>query len=90
MPKFIIEREIPGAGGLSPQELKEISTQSNGVLKDLGAKIQWRESFVTADKIYCVYISANEELIKQHANSCKIPANKISEIITIIDPATAE
>lgn len=90
MPKYIIEREIPGAGKLSSKELKEISSQSNSVLKEIGHKIQWRESYVTADKIYCVYISANEELIKQHANSCKFPANKISEIITIIDPATAE
>jgi hypothetical protein len=90
LPKYLIEREIPGAGKLSPAELKGVSQTSCGVLKNLGPQIQWVESYVTADKIYCVYISPNEEMIREHAKQGGFPANKISEIKTMIDPTTAE
>ncbi|MGA2696139.1 MAG: DUF4242 domain-containing protein [Terriglobales bacterium] len=90
MPKYLIEREIPGAGKLSPAELQGVSQASCGVLKNLGPQIQWVESYVTADKIYCVYISPNEEMIREHAKQGGFPANKISEIKTMIDPKTAE
>jgi hypothetical protein len=90
MPKFVIEREIPGAGKLSAQELQGISGKSCSVLKDLGPQIQWLHSYVTGDKIYCVYIAPNEELVREHAKRGGFPANKISKISTIIDPTTAE
>ncbi len=90
MPKYLIEREIPGAGKLSPAELQGVSQTSCGVLKNLGPQIQWVESYVTADKVYCVYISPNEEMIREHAKQGGFPANKISEIKTMIDPTTAE
>ena len=90
MPKFVIEREIPGAGKLSPQELQGISGKSCSVLKDLGPQIQWLHSYVTGDKIYCVYIAPSEELVREHAKRGGFPANKISKISTIIDPTTAE
>jgi hypothetical protein len=90
MPKYVIERELPGAGKLSPQEIRGISQKSNQVLEALGPQIQWVESYVTDDKIYCVYISPNEELIKKHAQQGGFPANKISEIKRTIDPTTAE
>jgi len=90
MPKFVIEREIPGAGALTPEQLKGISQTSCGVLNKLGPQIQWVESFVTGDKIYCVYIAPNEELIKEHAQQGGFPANKISKIINTISPVTAE
>lgn len=90
MPKYIIERDVPGAGKSTSQELKEISQRSNGVLSGLGSAIQWRESYVTDNKMYCIYIAPNEEMIIKHAKECEIPADKISRIITIIDPATAE
>ena len=90
MPKFVIEREIPGAGSLSPQELKVISQTSCGVLRDLGPGIQWVQSYVTGDKVYCVYIAPGEELIREHAQRGGFPANRISEIKSIIDPTTAE
>jgi hypothetical protein len=90
MPKFLIEREIPGAGNLSPQELQGISQKSCGVLKNMGPQIQWLESYVTGDKIYCVYIAPNEEMIREHASQGGFPANRISEIKRIIDPTTAE
>ena len=90
MPKYLIEREIPGAGSLSAAELKGISQKSCGVLNSLGSQIQWLESYVTGDKIYCVYIAPSEELVREHAKRGGFPANKISKIATIIDPTTAE
>jgi len=90
MPKYVIEREIPGAGNLSPQELQGISEKSCSVLQNLGPRIQWLHSYVTGDKIYCVYIAPNEEMIREHANQGGFPANRISEIKTTIDPTTAE
>jgi hypothetical protein len=90
MPKYVIEREIPGAGNLSPQELQGISQKSCSVLRNLGPEIQWLHSYVTGDKIYCVYIAPNEEMIREHASQGGFPANRISEIKTVIDPTTAE
>jgi len=90
MPKYLIEREIPGAGKLSPDQLKAISQKSCGVLNSLGPQIQWIHSYVTGDKIYCVYRSPNEALVREHASQGGFPANKISEITSIIDTTTAE
>ena len=90
MPKYIIEREIPGAGDMSPQELQAVSQKSCSVLQNLGPQIQWLHSYVTGDKIYCVYIAPNEELIREHAQQGGFPANRISEIKSVIDPTTAE
>lgn len=90
MPKYVIEREIPGAGKLSAAELQAISQKSCGVLQKLGPQIQWVESFVTGDKIYCVYIAPNEELVREHARQGGFPANRVSEIKRMIDPTTAE
>jgi hypothetical protein len=90
MPKYVIEREIPGAGNFSPQQLQGISQKSCSVLQNLGPQIQWIESYVTPDKIYCVYIAPSEDMIRAHAQQGGFPANKISAIKTIIDPTTAE
>ncbi len=90
MPKYIIEREIPGAGSLSAQQLQGISQKSCSVLSDIGPKIQWLESYVTADKIYCVYIAPDEATVREHAEKGEFPANRISQVQTIIDPTTAE
>jgi hypothetical protein len=90
MPKYVIERELPGAGKLSDQEIKGISNKSCQVLSQLGPQIQWVESFVTDDKIYCVYISPNKEMIEKHAAEGGFPANKISEVKRIIDPTSSE
>jgi hypothetical protein len=90
MPKFVIEREIPGAGKLTAQQLKDISQTSCGVIKKLGPKIQWIQSYVTTDKIYCVYIAPNEEMVREHAKLGGFPANSVSQVSTIIDPITAE
>jgi Protein of unknown function (DUF4242) len=90
MPKYVIEREIPGAGDLTPEQLKGISQTSCGVLRKLGPEIQWIHSYVTGDKIYCVYYATNEELVREHAKQGGFPANRVSEIKSIIDPATAE
>lgn len=90
MPKYLIEREIPGAGKLSAAELQGISQKSCGVLHEMGPQIQWVHSHVTADKIYCVYIAPNEEAVREHAKRGGFPANRISEITATIDPATAE
>ena len=90
MPKYIIEREIPGAGKLSAPELKAISQKSCGVLNKLGPQIQWVQSYVTGDKVYCVYVAPNERLIREHAQQGGFPANRISEVNTVIDPTTAE
>jgi len=90
MPKYVIEREIPGAGNLSDEQLKAISQTSCGVLNKMGPQIQWVNSYVTTDKIYCVYIAPNEEMVREHASQGGFPANSISEISRIIDPTTAE
>jgi hypothetical protein len=90
MPKYLIEREIPGAGKLTTAELQGISAKSCGVLRDLGPTIQWVESYVTDDKIYCVYIAPNEALVREHAKQGGFPANKVSEVRTMIDPTTSE
>lgn len=89
MHKFVIERELPGAGSLNAETLRGISQKSCGVLKELGSEIQWVESFVTDDKIYCVYLAPSEELIREHAKRGGFPANRISQVKTIIDPTTA-
>jgi hypothetical protein len=90
MPKYIIEREIAGAGKLTPAELHSISQKSCGVLKKLGPQIQWVESYVTDDKIYCVYIAPNEAMVREHAKQGGFPANRVSKIQSMIDPTTAE
>jgi len=90
MPKYVIEREIPGAGSLSAEELQGVSQTSCNVLNGLGTQIQWLQSYVTNDKIYCVYIAPNKEMIREHAERGGFPANSISEVKTIIDPTTAE
>jgi hypothetical protein len=90
MPKFVIERDLPGAGKLSPQELNAISQKSCSVLGKLGPQIQWLQSYVTGDKIYCVYIAPDEKLVRQHAEMGGFPANRISRVVTVIDPTTAE
>ena len=90
MPKYVIEREIPGAGKMSPQDLQGASQKSCGVLRTLGPEIQWVQSYVTDDKLYCVYIAPNEDIIREHASQGGFPANRISEIKSVIDPTTAE
>jgi hypothetical protein len=90
MPKYVIEREIPGAGKLTPQDLKSISQKSCSVLGKLGPQIQWVQSYVTDDKVYCVYIAPNKELVLEHARQGGFPANSVSEVKTLIDPTTAE
>lgn len=90
MPKYLIEREIPGAGALSPAELRGISQASCGVLSNLGPSIQWVQSYVTGDKVYCVYIAPNEEMVLEHARQGGFPANRVSQVTTVIDPTTAE
>ena len=90
MPKYVIERELPGAGDLSAEELQGISRTSCNVLNDMGPRIQWVQSQVTDDKIYCTYIAPSEDMIRQHAEQGGFPANKVSEVRSIIDPTTAE
>ncbi len=90
MPKYVIEREIPGAGNMTPRDLQGVSQTSCGVLQKLGPQIQWLHSYVTGDKIYCVYIAPSEDLIREHAQQGGFPANRISEIKSVIDPTTAE
>ena len=90
MPKYVIEREIPGAGKLTAADLQGIAAKSCGVLRNLGPSIQWLESHVTDDKIYCVYIAPNEALVREHARQGGFPANKVSEVRASIDPTTAE
>lgn len=90
MPRYVIERNIPNAGRLSAAELHAISQKSCGVLRDLGPQIQWLESYVTADRIYCVYIAPDEQTIREHAQRGGFPADRISEVTSIIDPTTAE
>lgn len=90
MPKFVIEREIPGAGKMTSGDLKTISKKSCGVLSSMGPSVQWIHSYVTGDKIYCVYRATDESLVRRHAELGGFPANKISRVMTIIDPETAE
>jgi hypothetical protein len=90
MPKYVIEREIPGAGQISPQDMQAISQKSCSVLSELGPQIQWVESYVTDDKIYCVYIAPNKEMVLEHAKRGGFPANSVAEVKRMIDPTTAE
>jgi hypothetical protein len=90
MPKYVIERDIPGAGNLSPQQIKAISQTSCGVLRNLGPQIQWIQSYVTGDRIYCVYIAPSEETVREHARQGGFPANRVSEVKFMMDPTTAE
>jgi len=90
MPKFVIERELPGAGKLSQQELRGVAQKSCGVIEKLGPQIQWVESFVTDDKIYCIYLAPNEELVREHARQGGFPANRISRVRSMMDPTTAD
>lgn len=90
MPQYLIERNIPGAGSLTPEQLKGISQKSCGVLKGMGSDIQWVHSYVTGDQIHCIYRATNEEMVREHARQGGFPADKVSEIKVIIDPTTAE
>lgn len=90
MPRYVIERELPGAGKLSASELKAISKKSCDVLQRMGPEIQWVQSYVTGDKIYCVYIAPNEEMIREHARRGDFPANRVSRVSAVIDPTTSE
>ena len=90
MPKYVIEREIPGAGKLTAQQLQEISQKSCGVLRNMGPQIQWVQSYVTDDKVYCIYIAESEEAVREHARQGGFPANRVSEVKQVIDPTTAE
>jgi hypothetical protein len=90
MPKYVIEREIPGCGDWSAEQLKAVSQTSCGVLSEMGPRIQWQESYETGDKIYCVYIAPNEAMVREHAQKGGFPANKVSEVKAMIDRTTAE
>ncbi len=90
MPKFVIERDIPGAGSLPPEEITSVSKTSREALRKLGTQIQWVHSYVTGDRVYCLYISPNEDLIREHAELAGVPASRISEVTSTIDPTTAE
>lgn len=90
MPKFVIEREIPGAGKLGEDELQGISQKSCGVLREMGPQIQWVQSYVTGDKVYCVYLAPNADMIREHARQGGFPANRIEEVTAVIDPTSAE
>jgi hypothetical protein len=90
MPKYVIEREIPGAGNLTAEELQGISRKSCSILESMGPKIQWVESYVTADKIYCIYIAPSAEMVLEHAQKGGFPANSVAEVKTVISPTTAE
>lgn len=90
MPKYVIEREIPGAGELSTEELQGISQKSCSVLQEMGPKIQWQHSYVTGDKVYCVYIAPDEDAVREHAEKGGFPANRVSRVETTIDPTTSE
>ena len=90
MPKYVIEREIPGAGNIGAEDMQAISQKSSSVLKEMGPQIQWVQSYVTEDKIYCVYIAPNKEMVLEHAEKGGFPANSVSEVKRMIDPTTAE
>jgi len=90
MPKFVIEREIPGVGSFTPEQLQAVSQKSCSVLRNLGPQIQWLQSYVTDNKIYCVYIAPNEEMVREHASQGGFPANSVAQVRQVIDPTTAE
>jgi hypothetical protein len=90
MPKYVIERDIPGAGKMSSQDLKAIAQKSCGVLEKMGPQIQWVQSYMTDDKVYCVYVAPNEKMVQEHAQQGGFPANRISRVTSVIDPTTAE
>jgi hypothetical protein len=90
MPKFVIERDLPGAGNLSPEQLRAISQKSNKVIADLGPEIHWLHSYVTDDKLYCVYVAPDEDIILEHARCGGFPANKVTKLATMIDPSTGD
>jgi uncharacterized protein DUF4242 len=90
MPKFVIERTIPGAGAMSPAELQAASQRSCGVLREMGPSVQWLHSYVTADRLYCVYVAPDEAAVREHARRGGFPADRVSRVTTIIDPTTAE
>lgn len=90
MPKFVIEREVPGAGNLSDAQLRELSRKSTAVLKEMGPEIQWLHSYITGDKVYCVYLAPDETTIQEHAKRVGVPANRVSAVRRMIDPTTAE
>ena len=90
MPRYVIERDIPGAGDLSPEELRAISQKSCTVLEEMGPRVQWEHSYVTGDRVYCVYHAENEALVREHAERGGFPANRVSEVTTMISPTTAE
>lgn len=90
MPQYVIEREIPGAGNLSDAEIREASRKSVGVLKELGPEIKWLHSYVTGDKLYCIYLAPDEETVRQHARRAGLPANRISAVRRLIDPSIAD
>ena len=90
MPRYVIERDIPGAGQLSPAELQTISQRSCSVLEQMGPRIQWQHSYVTGDKVYCIYLAENEQLLREHAERGGFPINRISQVAGIIDPVSAE
>jgi len=90
MPKFVIERDIPEVGSLSSEQLQAISQKSCGILREMGPEIQWVESYVTDDKLYCVYVAPDEDAVRKHAQQGGFPANRISQIRSVIDPTTAE
>ena len=90
MPKYVIERELPGAGKMSAEQLKSVAQKSCGVLREMGSQIQWQQSYVTDDRIYCLYIAPNEEMVREHARQGGFPANRVSRVTAQIDPTTAE
>ena len=90
MPKYVIERELPGAGKLTPEELRDISAKSNKVISDLGPEIKWLQSYVTEDKIYCVYVAPDEDIIFEHARCGGFPADSVALVLTVIDPSTGD
>jgi hypothetical protein len=90
MPKFVIEREVPGVGSLSDAQLREIAQRSAGVLREMGPAIQWLHSYITGDKVYCVYLAPDEATIREHARRTGLPANRVSAVRRLIDPSTAE
>jgi hypothetical protein len=90
MPKYVIERDIPGAGKLTPHDLQAIAQKSCGVLREMGPGVQWVQSYVTDDKIYCVYVAANEEAVREHARKGGFPANRVARVRAVIDPTTGE